>query len=210
MNGKKPENPPLSEDTLDKPREDPSAEFLRCHYKFGHISPKRLQFLARLGVIPRRLSQCPVPLCGSCAYGKAHKRAKRTKTKASTQPAKPIEAPGDCVSVDVLVSSTPGLIAQMSGGLTKKRYKYACIFVDHYSDLGYVHLLQEQTGEALLEAKESFELYAESMGVATKHYHADNGIFAGKAWKQACSENLSVLDSVRLISGLLPAIKPSV
>ena len=71
----------------------------------------------------------------------------------------------------------------MSGGLTKKRYKYACVFVDHYSDLGYVHLLQAQTSEALLEAKEAFESYADSMGVEAKHYHADNGIFAVKAWK---------------------------
>ena len=62
---------------------------------------KRLQFFVKLGVIPRRLSKCPVPFCGACAYGKVHKRPTRTKLKKSIQPAKPIERPGDCVSVDV-------------------------------------------------------------------------------------------------------------
>jgi hypothetical protein len=87
-----------------------------------------------------------------------------------------------------MVSSTPGLIAQMAGFLTRKRYKYAMVFVDHYSDFSYVHLMQSQSAEEAVNAKQSFEDYAGSHGVEVKHYHADNGIFTSKSWKDNCRE----------------------
>ncbi len=178
-----------SEGTMDKPKENPSAELLRYHYKYNHISFRRLQEMAKAGIIPARLANCPVPHCPSCSYGKATRKSKQTKTKRSVNPPKEVNKPGDCVSVDVMVTTTPGLIAQMAGFLTRQRYKYACVFVDHHSDLGFIHLLKEQTAEALLEAKQAFESYSDAAGVDIKHYHADNGIFAAKAWKQACAEN---------------------
>ena len=84
------------------------------------------------------------------------------------------------MSVDCLTSADPGLIAQMAGGLTNARYLHVCVFVDHYSDLSYVHLLKSQSGEEVLEAKEAFEAYSSSFGIDIQHYHADNGIFNGK------------------------------
>ena len=86
-----------------------------------------------------------------------------------------------------MVSSTPGLIAQMAGFLTKKRYKYACVFVDHQSDFSYVHLMQSQSTDEAIAAKQAFEVYAESHGVEVKHYHADNGIFAAGGWREHCA-----------------------
>ena len=38
-----------------------------------------------------------------------------------------------------MISQTPGLIAQMSGFLTKYRYTCATVFVYHNSNLSYVH-----------------------------------------------------------------------
>ena len=58
-----------------------------------------------------------------------------------------------------------------------QRYHYACMFLDHYSDFAYVHLLKSQTGYEAVEAKESFEANAESHGVDIKHNCADNVIF---------------------------------
>ena len=47
------------------------------------------------------------------------------------------------VSVDMLVSLlSPGFIAQMTGKLTTGRYKYATVYVDHASRLGYMYLQQ--------------------------------------------------------------------
>ena len=81
------------------------------------------------------------------------------------------------MSVDQLESSTPGLIAQVKGWITKKRYRVATIFVDHYSGLSYVHL-QKSTNAETLEAKLAFELHARHQGVTVHQYQVDNGRFA--------------------------------
>ena len=46
---------------------------------------------------------------------------------------------GECVSVDQLDATTPGFVAQLKGWLTRKWYRYATVFIDHYSDFDYVH-----------------------------------------------------------------------
>ncbi len=38
---------------------------------------------------------------------------------------------GQCVSVDQLISTEVGFIAQLKGTLTKKRYTAATVFIDH-------------------------------------------------------------------------------
>jgi hypothetical protein len=94
--------------TLDKQRREPTAELLRMHYKFGHVSFSRLRAMARNGCLPTYLEECPLPVCPSCLYGKAKRRSTQTKAKRSINPTKAIRESGDCVSVDVLVSKTPG------------------------------------------------------------------------------------------------------
>jgi hypothetical protein len=68
------------------------------------------------------------------------------------------------------------------------RYQYACVFVDHFSDFTYVHLLTSQDGDGVLAAKQAFEATADAQGIRIKHYHADNGIFAAKQWLTSCSD----------------------
>ena len=58
-------------------------------------------------------------------------------------------------------SPTPGLVAQMSGGVTHKRYRYAAVYVDHHSGYGYVHLQKTQTAEETLEGKAAFERHCQ-------------------------------------------------
>jgi hypothetical protein len=48
---------------------------------------------------------------------------------------------GQCVSVDQMILTQVGFIAQLKGALTKKRYTAATLFVDHYSRLKYIHLM---------------------------------------------------------------------
>ena len=97
--------------------------------------------------------------------------------------------PGDCVSVDQLVSPTPGLVVQMTGKLTTKRYKYATVFVDQATRLGYVYLQTTADADETIKAKRSFEEYASQRGVQIKAYHADNGIFRANKWVNACRES---------------------
>ena len=126
--------------TANQPSEHPSqseatdaALLLRYHYQYGHISFQRLKKMAEQKVIPRRLKDIPTPACLACHYAKATKRPWRHKSQKHYKPPPPPTLPGEVVSVDQMVSPTPGLIAQMTGKLTTKRYKYATVFVDHFS-----------------------------------------------------------------------------
>jgi hypothetical protein len=40
----------------------------------------------------------------------------------------------------------------------RKRYKYAMVFVDHYSDFSYVHLMQSQSAEEASSPKQSLRI----------------------------------------------------
>ena len=87
-------------------------------------------------------------------------------------------APGQCVSVDQLVSPSPGLVAQMKGIPTTRRFQAATVFVDQYSRLTYLHLQETLSSAETVEAKKAFERFSLSHGVRICHYHADNGRFA--------------------------------
>ena len=175
------------DEELKQPMND-MAELLLLHHQFGHISFHKLQTMAKQAVFPRRLATCPIPACSACLYAKATKRKWRDKTKKSgSEVVKPTK-PGQVVSVDQLVSPTPGLIAQMTGFLTKKRYKYATVYVDQYSKLSYVYLQKTASAEETLEGKQAFERFAEGHGITVRNYHADNGIFKAHKWVQGCAD----------------------
>jgi hypothetical protein len=82
---------------------------------------------------------------------------------------------GQCVSVDQLISTQVGFIAQLKGTLTKKGYTAATVFVDHYSRLKYVHLMTKLTSEETMDAKQALEHFAEQHGIRILHYHCNNG-----------------------------------
>ena len=173
-----PELPTIIEDEEDRLPQDASAEFLRWHHKLGHMSPKKIRIMAYLGILPRRLANCRIPLCTTCLFGKATKKPWRAKTPANKYPRSlQITKPGHCVSVDQLQSSTPGLIAQLKGNCTVMRYTVATVFIDHYSGLGQVHLQKSTSAIETVQAKQAFERYAATHGVLIRHYHADNGCF---------------------------------
>jgi hypothetical protein len=108
----------------------------------------RLQATAANGDLPGRLANCRIPICQACAYVKSTRSAWRTKQKTES-----IEAiyRGQCVSVDQLESTVPGLVGQMKGCLTRDRYKIATVFVDNFSNFSYVHL-QVQARTAIIHA----------------------------------------------------------
>jgi hypothetical protein len=127
-------------------------------------------------------------------FGKATRRPWRTKTPANAiSHVRQITKPGDCVSVDQLESTTLGLIAQLKGRPTVRRYRTATIFVDHFSGLSYVHLQKTTNAEDIVEAKEAFELFAASKGGQILHYHADNGRFADNRFRKAVMERRHTL-----------------
>ena len=153
------------------------------HLRFGHMPFDILQQAARNGILPKQLADCKVPRCTACLFSKARKRPwKYTKHHESIKPA---TKPGQCISVDQLQSPCPGLIPQAKGKLTKRRYTCATVFVDHFSGLDFVVPQESQSAEDTVEAKEVFERFAQSCGVAIRHYHCDNGVFAAKKFRDA-------------------------
>jgi len=139
--------------------------------------------------LPRRLSKCRIPTCSACLYAKATKRPWRSKPKKNGDDGDKPTKPCQVISVNQLVSPTPGLIAQMTGFLTTKRYCYATIFVDQFSRLGFVYLQKTASAEETVEGKKAFEAFAHRHGVKIEAYHADNGIFKAYKWIDACKQD---------------------
>jgi hypothetical protein len=75
---------------------------------------------------------------------------------------------GQCVSVDQLISTQVGFIAQLKGTLTKK-CSAATVFVDHYSRLKYINLMTKLTSDETMEAKRAFEHFAKQHGIRILH-----------------------------------------
>jgi hypothetical protein len=115
------------------------AKLMRWHYRLGHLSLPKLKLLAKNGEIPRRLAKIPPPKCAGCLFGAMTKLPWRSKESKFSHEVFTATKPGECVSVNHMVSTHMGYFAQLKGTLTKKRYWAASIFVDHFSCLQYVH-----------------------------------------------------------------------
>jgi hypothetical protein len=161
-------------------------ELLSHHYRLKHLPFKDLQRLAKKGVIPKYLEKVKVPLCYSCMMGKQTKRPWRGKGKKSVHHIrKPHESfPGANTSTDQMISPFGGLIPQLKGRLMRAKYYAATIFVDHYTDYTYVHLMRDTTADATIEAKNSYEHLLQTFGHKVLAYHADNGRFAETEYVQ--------------------------
>ena len=115
-------------------------------------------------------------------YGKVTRKAWSWRTKDNTDEAGEPKQPGELVSVDQLISPTPGFIAHMCGILTTKRYTCATVYVDQASKLGFVWIQKTTAAKDTVEGKKEFEKNARDRGVQIQNYHADNRIFKSKAW----------------------------
>jgi hypothetical protein len=116
--------------------------------------------MAKQGVIPRRLCNCPIPTCSTCLYAKASQRPWRSWSANNKEEAREPLKPGEVVSMDQMVSPTPGLIAQITGWLMMLQYRYATVFIDQASGLGFVYLQKTASADDTIEAKKAWEEYA--------------------------------------------------
>ena len=171
--------------------EDPKAELLWWHHRLGHTSFALLKLLAELGEIPKPLAKVTPPFCAGCQFGA--KTKKPWRTKHDIKPIRTATKPGECISVDQLLSSQDGFIAQLKGRLTRQRYKAATIFVDHFSRLCFVHFHQSLSSAETIEAKEAFEKFAARHSVRIQQYHCDNGRFADSAFISHCEANKQLI-----------------
>jgi hypothetical protein len=161
---------------------------MRWHYCLGHLTFPKLKQLALNGEIPKKLAKVTPPKCTGCIFGAMTKIPWRGKETKASHKVFTATKPGECVSVDQMVSTEVEFFAQMKGKLTKKRYRCATIFVDHYSRLRFVHLQVDNSSKETIAAKHAFKAFAAKHGVKIQHYHCDNGRFFDNAFKQSCHD----------------------
>ena len=161
-------------------------EFMDTHHSLQHAPYKEMFRLAEFGHLPKRflrLKKKP-PICASCIFSSMKRKAwKRNHERSTTVRKLEHNRPGKGTSVDQLISAQPGLVPRISGRHTRQRIQAATVFLDHYSDFSYTHLCTSTSQEETLEAKAAYEKLAASHGVTVKHYHADNGRFAEKGFR---------------------------
>ena len=89
--------------------------------------------MGKLGITPKKFEKCDTPTCASCMYAKS--TCKPWSGRSRNTPHKPLQVtnPVQIVSMEQLVSPTPGIVAQITVIITTKRYKYATVFVDQLS-----------------------------------------------------------------------------
>jgi hypothetical protein len=159
-------------------------ELLAWHYRTNHLPFDKLRKMAQIGKLPAHLAKCAEPMCATCMYGKPHRAPWRHKPKLQVAK-RTATYPGELVSIDQLISPTPGLVAQMKGFLTHDRYTAVTVFVDHYSNAGFTYYQKSATIAETLEAKAAFERFATKHGVSVKAYRADNGVFETASFTDA-------------------------
>ena len=166
-------------------------EWLKWHYKLGHVGFKRIQFLMSSGILaksPRMRAlhttisklQHP-PKCAACQFAKARRRSppqNRTHTKISTTNGslkRDTLFPGEEISVDHYVCSTLGrLYTGFGKGSDSQMYKGGSLFVDNATSYVHVEHQQALTSHETLKAKENFEFMCRDYGVTPQKYLADN------------------------------------
>ena len=80
---------------------------------------------------------------------------------------------------------TTGFIAQIKGTLATQHFRYATIFVDHFSRTSYIYPQISTSLKNTLRAKQAFEAFGRPNNVPRiHHYHCDNERFCDNAFIQ--------------------------
>ena len=192
-------------------------ELLKWHSKLGHIDLKQVQRIMKTGALGWTplikaasnvdLNKTPL-VCGSCAFAKAKRRASRPKRDRAPHHSsnhkdkilsKDILRPGQKVSMDHFIVSTPGRLFSSRGSEGFDRmYKGGVIFKDHASGHVVVEPVVNFTAGEAIRAKKSYEREMASMGVTVIHYHTDNGVFTSSEFQ----DELAGLEQGLSLSGV--------
>jgi hypothetical protein len=173
---------------------------LRLHHAFAHCGMSTIRHICKLGWLGTNAlalsnKENDDPVCGSCQYGKAHKRNPDTKTEIPNPATtgninKNHLHPGDQVSMDHFVVRTNGRRLESKGKEHKDQmFKGGTIFVDAAS--GKITLKFQVSLQAAdtIRSKMEFERTSHSYGVRIKTYRTDNGVFMAQAFIDEINAN---------------------
>jgi hypothetical protein len=150
---------------------------MQLHCCLGHLTFPKLKQLALNGKIPKKLAKVLPPKCAGCLFGTMTKLPWQGKEFKADHEVFVVTKPGECVLVDQMTLTEVGFYAQLKGKLTKKHYKCATVFVDHFSRLQFVHLQLDDKSNETFAAKFAFERYTAKHGFKVLHYHCHNERF---------------------------------
>jgi hypothetical protein len=153
------------------------TKLMHWHYCLGHVPFSKLKQLALNEEIPKKLAKAKPPKCAGCCFGVMTRIPWRGRETKASHEVFVAAKPRQCVSVDQITSTEVGFYVQMKGKLTKKQYRCATIFMDHYSRLRFVHLQIDDSSVKTVAAKRTFESFAAKNGVKIQHYRCNNGQF---------------------------------
>ena len=182
-------------------------ELLKWHCRFGHLALKDCQRILKSGAVGLNpvikaasnvdLNKTPL-ICGSCAFSKAKRKSHRKKTDKESptvhQPekvlSKEVLIPGQRVSMDHFIVSTPGRLFSSRGSEpTHRMCRGGVIFKDHASGFVFVEPVVNFTAGEAIRAKRAFEKEMSSMGVTVVHCHTDNGVFTAAEFQDELNKS---------------------
>ena len=76
--------------------------------------------------------------------------------------------------MEQFISPTQGFVSIYRGIPTNHKYLGYTIFVNHFSDFTFDHLIPKIDGPTTDTAEEAFDRILRTHGVKIKHYHANN------------------------------------
>lgn len=165
---------PLSRRTLRLPSPPTKQNSGNCTTSYSLFCP---QTNGHKWEIVKQLRKIKPPTCSSCLFGMMTKLPWHSKEAKSSHELFFMTNPEQCALVDQLVSMQVKFYAQLKGKLTNRHYHGAAFFLDHYSCLHFVHLMQDSSSNKTIKAKHAFEQFAADHSIKTLHYHCDNGQF---------------------------------
>jgi hypothetical protein len=176
----------------------PQKELLLWHWRLAHIHFQWVQILAAqlnneaqrfLQVKQPTVLSCSAPLCLACQLAKQARRTPDVSRLIADSSKEMLTkrkhlVPGQKVSVDQYMGSTPGRLPHTKGKeLKKDKYTGGTIFVDHTSGFVYAwNQVSLRAGETVM-AKQLFETLASMFGVKVQGYMADNVLFNSADFK---------------------------
>jgi hypothetical protein len=136
----------------------------------------------------RAISNCDLPKCAACEFGKATKRPSKVDvTRAILDKEMKLKKedllPGQRVSVDHYQSAVPGRLYSSRGGSSQtdqNQFHGGAIFVDNATGkIAVCHQVALSSSDTV-KSKLFFEKAAYDDGIVIQRYHTDNGVLTSK------------------------------
>jgi hypothetical protein len=169
-------------------------ELKQLHDRLGHFHFPWIQRLMRvregdrvqepiLATKFKSTSSCVPPICASCQFGKAKRKAIGTENKSKVPERdgslkEGILTPGQVVSTDQFVSSVSGRRSHTFGKEQEHdMYKCGTLFVDTATTYLFVQNQVSTSSTETIRSKHAFERELRSFGIDVKEYRADLGVY---------------------------------